>query len=229
MSDMAGKVALITGASRGFGRAAPRRRAAGGGAVFALARTQGGLEELDDEIRAAGGAATLVPLDIRDDEGLKRLGAAIHARWGRLDFWLHTAAHATPLSPAEHILPKELDTALATNVRSLSRLVVMLDPLLRLSDNGVAALPVEPEVGHPFGGLWGLTKAAQRALLESWGAEAERRFRVLTLLCPPMPTAWRARFHPGEPRDRLTPTDTVAARLVERFAAAPAGRPLDLR
>src|SRR5690625_2165046 len=104
-----GKIALVTGASRGLGYALARELGGAGAHVIALARTVGGLEELDDAIRKEGGTATLVPLDLGDDAALPRLGASIHERWGRLDLWIHTAIHAPALSPAHHIDAKDFD------------------------------------------------------------------------------------------------------------------------
>jgi len=116
-----GTVALVTGASRGLGHALALEAAARGAHVLAVARTVGGLEELDDAVRAAGGAATLVPLDLTDDPALDRLAAAIAGRWGRLDLWLHCAAHAPPLAPAAHVDAKDLDRAIAVDARAPDR------------------------------------------------------------------------------------------------------------
>ena len=137
---MTDRLILVTGASRGLGYATAEALAGPGTQIIALARTVGGLEELDDRIKSKGGAATLVPLDITDDGGLERLGLSIHERWGRLDAWVHTAAHAVPLAPAEHIAPKDLDRALAVNTRATQRLIAMLDPLLRAAPQGRAVI-----------------------------------------------------------------------------------------
>ncbi len=214
MIDLSGQLALVTGASRGFGRAAAEALAGAGAHVVAVARTQGGLEDLDDRVRAAGGTATLVPLDITDDKGLERLGGAIFERWGRLDIWLHTAVAAPPLSPAEHIAETELDRALATNVRAFQRLIRVLDPLLRLAPRGIALVAADPDECLTFHGAYRLTKAAQAALAGAWAAEASGRITVAHLALPPMPTGVRARFYPGEAKDELTaPADAAAALL----------------
>lgn len=217
------RIALVTGASRGLGFALARELGARGAQVIALARTVGALEELDDAIRAAGGAgATLVPADVTDDPALERLGAALHERWGRLDVWAHTAIHAPALSPAEHIDGKDLDRALAVNVRATQRLVRSLDPLLRRSDSGRALfLADRTGEGQRFHGLYQATKQAQIALATAWAREAEATpaFRVVIAAPPPMPTAVRARFYPGEDRARLADPTEVAQRLVEGLAS----------
>lgn len=223
---LSGQIALVTGASRGFGYAAALGFAAMGAHVVALARTSGGLEELDDAIKAAGGQATLVPLDITDDPGLERLGAAIHGRWGRLDLWLHTAAYAPPLQPAEHIDAKELDRVLATNIRAYQRLIRVVDPLLRLAPRGVALIAAD-DPGAKFHGLYAAAKAAQSALTQAWAAEATRLV-VAEVVPPPMPTALRARFHPGEGRDALPPCTEVAARLMAALPQVTPGARLRL-
>lgn len=217
MIDLQGKIALVTGASRGFGRAVAERLAAQGAHVCALARTVGALEELDDRIKAAGGTATLIPHDITDDEGLARMGAALHERWGRVDLWLHTAAYAPPLSPAEHIGAKELDQALGTNLRAYQRLVRVMDPLLRLAETPVALIAAEGAMPAKFHGLYGMTKAAQSALTRAWAVEAKGKITVAEVVPPAMPTAVRGRFYPGEDKSALTSPQTAAERLVQQL------------
>lgn len=219
-------IVLVTGASRGLGHALALAEARRGAHVIALARTVGGLEELDDAIRAAGGSATLVPLDVTDDEGLARMGAAIAGKWGRLDGWWSCAAHATPCSPASHADAKDVDRAHAVNVRAVQRLIRVLDPLLRAAPAGFAVLPDDAREGAAYFGPYAATKAAARAWWDAWAAETARtRLRVLKLTPPPMPTALRARFFPGEDRAALTPCAAAAERLIaERDAllSAPA-------
>ena len=223
-------VALVTGASRGLGYALGRALAARGAHVVALARTVGGLEELDDAVKAAGGAATLVPLDVTDDDGLARLGAALHERWGRLDLWLHCAVHAAPCSPVSHAEAKDVDRAWAVNARATQRLIRVLDPLLRAAPAGAAVLMDDAREGEPFFAPHAATKAAARAYWTAWAAETARTgLRVLTALPPPMPTATRARFYPGEDREALAPCAEVAAALLSALDAAPGtGARLDL-
>lgn len=215
-----GRVALVTGASRGLGRAVAERLGAEGAHVLALARTVGGLEELDDAIKAAGGAATLIPLDLTDDPALERLGAAIHERWGRLDLWVHAAVNAPPLSPAEHVAAKDLDGALAVNARAPQRLMRVLDPLLRSAPSGRAVLLDDDPTGEKFHGLYAASKAAARAFALCWAAEKERTPLKVWLARPPaMPTALRRRMLPGESDEGLAHPRDVALALVDAIAA----------
>ena len=211
------RIALVTGASRGFGFACAAAMGSAGAHVLALARTTGGLEELDDKISSTGGDATLIPLDIRDDPGLERLGAALHDRWGRIDLWLHTAVHAAPLQPTEHIDAGELDQTIATNIRAFQRLIRVVDPLLRLSDRPQALIAADDAADKKFHGTYAAAKAAQSALTGAWAAESGARITIAEIVPPPMPTALRARFHPGENRAPLCPIEDAAARLMDRL------------
>ena len=140
--DLKGRVALVTGASRGIGFAVACGLARAGAHVVALARTQGGLEELDDSIRAGGGEATLVPCDLRDFDALDRLGAALFERWGKLDIFVGNAGVLGPISPLAHVDQKQWDEVMAVNVTANWRLIRSLDPLLRASDAGRVAAVV---------------------------------------------------------------------------------------
>jgi NAD(P)-dependent dehydrogenase (short-subunit alcohol dehydrogenase family) len=204
--------ALVTGASRGLGHAlalalAPTHH------VVVVARTQGGLEELDDRIRAAGGEATLAPMDITVPEAMRQLARAVHDRWGQLDLWVHAAVHAGPLAPAGHLAPKDLDKSIAINLRATADLIGVLSPLL--GAEGRAVFFDDPRGGEKFFGHYGATKAAQIALARSWQAEGERIGpRVLILQPNPMGTATRARFFPGEDRAALATPAQEAQRLL---------------
>ena len=223
MTDLQEKIALVTGASRGFGRAVAERLAARGVHVCALARTVGALEELDDRIKRSGGTATLIPLDITDEDGLSRMGAALHQRWGHVDIWVHTAAYAPPLSPAEHIGGKELDQALGTNIRAFQRLIRMVDPLLRLAEAPMALIAAEGAMPAKFHGLYAMTKAAQSALTRAWAVEARGRIAVAEVVPPAMPTALRGRFYPGEDKTRLASPDDAADRLMAQLGEVAPG------
>lgn len=142
--SLEGRVAVVTGASRGIGRAAALALAEAGAHVVALARTQGALEELDDAIRAKGGSATLVPVDLKDFDALDRLGAAIHQRWGKLDVLVANGAILGPISPIGHVDPKAWDDVMAVNVTANWRLIRSLDPLLQASEAGRAILSPPP-------------------------------------------------------------------------------------
>ena len=233
MSDkpFEGRIALVTGASRGLGYAVARELGVQGAHVLALARTVGGLEELDEEIKSAGGAATLIPLDLTDDPALERMGAALHERWGRLDLWAHTAISAPPLSTVEHIDAKDLDKALSINIRVVQRLIRVLDPLLRQSDAARVLHFADVEDGpRPYHGSYLAGKAATGVLLSSWKhtLEAISNARVIEVRVPPMPTALRLRFHPGEDPGTLTKPAVIAQRLVADLAKDLHG-PIDLR
>ena len=209
---------LVTGASRGLGRGVAEAAAARGAHVVALARTVGGLEDLADAVDALSGDITLVPLDITDDTGLQRMCLALHERWGRVDAWVHTAIYAAPLSPAAHVAVKELDKSISNNVRATQRLVTMVEPLLTASKVGHALLADDPAAGTAYHGGYGASKAAQRALWQSWQAETGQIGPKVTLHTPmPMATAVRARFHPGENRDVLADIRGEAEKLVALF------------
>ncbi|HEX9906584.1 MAG TPA: SDR family NAD(P)-dependent oxidoreductase, partial [Propylenella sp.] len=173
---LAGRIAVVTGASRGIGYFAAKGFAEAGAHVLAVARTVGGLEELDDEIKAAGGSATLVPLDLKDFAGIDRLGAAIHERWGRLDIFLANAGILGQLSPLGHIPPKVWDDVIAVNVTANWRLIRSLDPLLRQSDAGRALFISSgaARACRPFWGAYSVSKAALEALARTYAAEVAK-------------------------------------------------------
>jgi NAD(P)-dependent dehydrogenase (short-subunit alcohol dehydrogenase family) len=135
---LADRIALVTGASRGIGYATALALAKAGAHIIALARTVGGLEELDDAVKLAGGSATLVPLDLKDYAGIDRLGLALRERFGRLDVLVGNAGILGPLSPLGHVEAKAWDEVMAVNVTANWRLICAMDPLLRLSDAGRA-------------------------------------------------------------------------------------------
>lgn len=211
-------LALVTGASRGLGAALAERLAASHH-VIAVARTVGALEELDDRIQAAGGSATLAPMDITSEDAMRTLCRGIYDRWGRLDLWLHPAIHAAPLTPAGHVDAKDLDKSIATNLRATALLIGMVEPLLRAA-GGMAVFFDDPRGGERFYGAYGATKAAQIALARSWQAEGARIGPRVEILAPrPMPTATRARFFPGEDRAPLSDPRAEAARLIALLPA----------
>lgn len=185
--------------------------------VVAVARTVGGLEALDDRVRArdSAGALTLAPMDVSDDDAMRHLCRSIYDRWGGLDFWAHTAIHATPLSPAPSVDAKDLDKAIAINLRAASLLITMVEPLLR-EKAGTAMFFDDPLPGHKFSAAYGATKAGQMAIARAWQAETIRIGPRVQIVSPaPMPTALRARFYPGEDRDALAPIAQEAHRLLD--------------
>ena len=214
------KTALITGASRGFGAAVAECLAGEGWHIIALARTVGGLEELDDRIKAKGGQATLVPLDITDEGGLQRLCLSVFERWGRLDLLVHCAFHAMPLSPVGHMGEKDWDKSLATNIRATQRIISMTESLLNAAKSGIAVLPQDRVGGKKFLGAYASAKAAQNALMKAWAAEtASSNLQILDFTPEPMPTALRARFYPGEDRSNLSDTRSQATKLLAQINA----------
>lgn len=213
----AARLALVTGASRGLGAAMAEALGARGWHVVAVARTQGGLEELDDRIRAAGGSATLAPMDVTQPEAMTELGRQLRDRWGGLDLWVHAAIHAAPLTPAGHIDARDWTRSLATNVTAVAQLIPLIEPLLR-ARGGTAVFFDDPQPGRAFFGSYGASKAAQIALVRSWQAESARLGPGVAIETPPpMPTALRGRFFPGEDRAPLTPPAAVAAAMLERL------------
>lgn len=211
------KIALVTGASRGLGAALAEGLGARGWHVLAVARTTGALEELDDRIRAAGGTATLAPMDVTLPEAMGQLAGAITNRWGGgLDMWVHTAIHAPPLAPAGHVDAKDWSKSLAVNATATAMLIPLIEPLLR-TRQGAALFLDDPCAGAPFFGSYGATKAAQMALARSWQAETVKLGpRVLIESPPPMATALRARFFPGEDRALLAAPRDVAEGILDR-------------
>jgi NAD(P)-dependent dehydrogenase (short-subunit alcohol dehydrogenase family) len=209
------KLALITGASRGLGAALAEVLAAEYH-IVAVARTVGGLEELDDRIQARGGSATLAPLDVTKPDAMATLCRSIHDRWGRLDLWAHTAVHAAPLAPASHIDVKDMEKSIATNITATATLIAYVAPLL--GQSGQALFFEDTGAQGKFFGSYGATKAAQMALARSWLAETEKTGpRIHILAPPPMPTATRARFFPGEDRAVLTREAEAAETLLRKI------------
>lgn len=209
---MSEKIALITGASRGLG-AALAEALSRTHHIVAVARTTGALEELDDRIKAAGGQATLAPMDITKPDAMAQLCRSIHDRWGKVDIWVHTAVHAAPLSPANTIDARDWDKSVACNVTATGQLIPYIAPLL--GDTGTALFFDDPRAGQKFFGAYAATKAAQIALAQSWAAETVKTGPKVHVLTPaPMATATRARFFPGEDRAPLASPRTEAARLL---------------
>jgi NAD(P)-dependent dehydrogenase (short-subunit alcohol dehydrogenase family) len=222
------KIALVTGASRGIGRAAALALASAGAHVVAVARTQGGLEDLDDEIKAATGEpATLVPLDIGDGDSLDQLGLALHQRFGRLDVLVHAAATLGPMTPVAHIEPKHWDRVVAVNLTAAYRLIRSTEPLLRASEAGRAIFLTTGRVTRPkaFWGPYGATKAGLEHLVRTWADELEQTQIRAVLLDPGvMRTAMRAEAMPGEDPMSL-PEPSEIAPLIVQLAQADLGQP----
>lgn len=224
MSDqdtaLGGRLALVTGASRGIGRAVAMGLARAGAHLILVARTAGALEELDDLIQAQGGeAATLVPLDLCDVAGIDRLGGAINERWGKLDILVGNAGYLGDLSPVPHIAPKDWTSNIAINVTANWRLLRSLDPLLRQSDAG-RALFITSGVARkakPYWGAYSASKAALEKLIEVYAAEIAQitNLRVNLLNPGPMRTVMRAAAMPGEDPASLPPPEAIMPLVLE--------------
>ncbi len=214
--DLSGRVAVVTGASRGIGYFLAKELAAAGAHVIAVARTVGGLEELDDEIRAAGGQATLVPLDLTDMAGIDRLGGAIHERWGKLDVLVANAGILGVIAPLGHVEAKVFDKVMAVNVTATWRMIRSVDPLLRLSDAGRAIL-MSSGAAHSAGAYWGpyaASKAAVEAMARSWADETKNTALRVNCANPGATrTAMRAQAMPGENPETLPHPSEIARRI----------------
>ncbi|UCH72891.1 MAG: SDR family NAD(P)-dependent oxidoreductase [Rhodospirillales bacterium] len=218
---LAGRIAVVTGASRGIGGAVARLFAAEGAHVVALARTVGGLEELDDSIKSAGGTATLVPLDLGDFDALDKLGAALHERYGRLDVLVGNAGVLGGLTPVNHIEPKIWEEALAINLTANYRLIRSLDPLLRQSDAGRAIFVTTGATRgpRPYWATYGSTKIALEYLVLTWAAEVAKTAIRVNLVNPGATrTAMRAAAMPGEDPQTLPAPEDIAPLFLELAA-----------
>jgi len=216
-----GRIALVTGASRGIGRASALALAGAGAHVILVARTVGGLEEADDEIQKLGGTATLVPMNLRDGEAIDRLGASIFERWGRLDALLGNAGVLGQLTPLAHLEPKTFQEVMEVNVTANWRLIRSLDPLLRLSDAG-RVLFVTSGAARKHTAFWGayaVSKAALESLALTYAAECEGSKVKVNLFNPgPVRTAMRKKAMPGEDPNSLPAPENLAPHIVEMLS-----------
>lgn len=215
---LAGRIALITGASRGIGRETALAFARAGAHVIALARTVGGLEDLDDQIKAAGGSATLVPLDLTDFDALDRLGLSIHERWGKLDILVGNGAMLGTVGPLNHIEPKIWEKVFAVNVTANFRLIRSMDPLLRASDAG-RAIFISSAAGanaNAYWGCYGASKAALDLMCRDWAEEVKNITNIKVMLVNPgrTRTRMRAEAAPGEDPMSLPTPDQITPHLV---------------
>ena len=210
----AGKIALVTGASRGIGHAVARALGRDGAHVVAVARTVGGLEALDDAIRGDGRpGATLVPLDLTDGPAIDRIGAALFERFGRLDILVGNAGILGALSPVGHLDPPTFERVFAVNVAANWRLIRSLDPLLRRSPAGRALFVTSGITRHavPYWATYTASKAALEALALGWAAEtADTNLRVNLINPGPTRTRLRAEAFPGEKPETLPTPEAIA-------------------
>lgn len=212
-----GRIALVTGASRGIGRAIAKRYCAEGATVIAVGRTQGALEELDDEVRAEGGTLVLVPADLRDEKTIEHMATSIYQRYGKLDILIGNAAVLGALSPLAHTKPKDWDDVLKTNLTVNWQLIRYFEPLLKLSDAGRAVF-VTSSVGHNPRAYWGayaVSKAALEMTARIWADETEKTNIKVNLYDPGRTrTRMRACAFPGEDESSLPPPESHGDTLV---------------
>jgi len=222
---LSGRIALVTGATRGIGRASALALASAGAHVIATARTQGALEELDDAILAATGQhATLVPLDLVNGEGLDQLGLAIHQRHARLDILVHSGAMLGGLWPVSHMDPQQWDRVVSVNLTSAYRLIRSMEPLLRQSEAGRAIFLTSGVAVRPraFWGAYAATKAGLEALVRCWADEIEHtKVRAVILDPSAMRTRMRAEAFPGEDPETLPDPSQIGPLVVELAASNP--------
>lgn len=216
---LAGQYALVTGASRGIGAATAQALAAAGAHVVLTARTAGGLEEVEDAIHAAGGSATIAPLDLTDGDSIARLASAIAERWQKLDLLVLNAAMLGTLTPVTSIDGKELNRLLTLNIVAQQALIANFDPLLRRADDGklIALTSGVARTPRAFWGAYAASKAALEVLVRCYGDEVRNLSRVRTAILDPgaTRTKMRAQAFPGEDPASLKPAQSVAATIVQ--------------
>ena len=222
-TPLSGRIALVTGASRGIGAATAIALGARGAHVVLTARTAGGLEEVEERIYEAGGSATIAPLDLTETDGVARLATAVSERWQALDILVLNAGMLGTLAAVPAIDMKEFATLMTLNVSAQAALIASFDPLLRHSDGG-RVIGVTSSVGRApraYWGAYGASKAAFETLLASYGEEMRNITRIRTAIVDPgaTRTKMRARAYPGEDPASVKPPETVAERIAELAVA----------
>jgi NAD(P)-dependent dehydrogenase (short-subunit alcohol dehydrogenase family) len=216
-----GKLALVTGASRGIGAATAEALAAAGAHVILTARTAGALEQVEERIHASGGSATIAPMDLNDTENIQKLAQAVAERWGSLDILVLNAAMLGSLSPVEHLDPKELERVFKLNVLANQALISAFDPLLRRAEKAdvVGVTSSVGEEPRAFWGGYGASKAAFDTLLGAYADETAHAGKLRVQIVDPGATRTRMRqlAFPGEEPDSVKPPEGVAAAIVERL------------
>ena len=218
-----GRISVITGASRGLGAAIAKRFAGEGAHVVLVARTVGGLEEVDDAIRAEGGAATLVTLDLTEFDRIDEMGAALAERFGRIDVLVGNAGILGTLSPMGHIETQVWDRVIAVNLTANWRLIRSFDPLLRASNSGRAIFVTSGAADglHPYWGAYAVSKAALEIMVKTWAGEVTKTPVKVNLVDPgALRTSMRAEAYPGEDPMTLRAADEITDTFVELAEAA---------
>jgi len=214
-----GRIALVTGASRGIGRASALGMAQAGAHIIACARTQGALEELDDDIFAATGKhATLMPFDLADGGALERIGPAVYERFQKLDIFVHAAATLGSLTPVSHFEPKDFNRVITLNLNAAYRLIRSLEPVMRFSDAGRAIFISSTLASKPraFWGAYAASKAGMEALVRTWADEVDvTPIRAAIVNPGPMRTRMRATAYPGEDAETLPLPEEIIPLIVD--------------
>jgi NAD(P)-dependent dehydrogenase (short-subunit alcohol dehydrogenase family) len=228
---LSGKLALVTGASRGIGAATAEALAAAGAHVILVARTTSALEEIEDRIHAAGGTATIAPLDLTDGESIGKLAGAVAERWEKLDVLVLNAAMLGSLSPVQDIDPKEYSRLLSLNLLANQAMIAAFDPLLKRADKAEVVALTSSVAAEPraFWGAYGSSKAAVETLLGAYADETAYSGRIRVHIIDPGATRTRMRAlaFPGEEPESVKPPETVASAIIERLTAnAPTGEKL---
>lgn len=216
---LAGRTALVTGASRGIGAATAIALAEAGAHVILVARKVKALEAVEDQIHAAGGTSTIAPIDLTEPDAVTRLASAIAGRWDALDIMVISAAYLPELTPLSQIDPKQFNQTIMTNVVATQALLAAFDPLLRRAEAG-RIIGLTSSVGaspRSFWGAYGSTKAAFDNLLQTYAAEVEKLSPLRVAIVDPgaTRTEMRARAYPGEKPDTVKPPEAVATRLID--------------
>lgn len=219
-----GKLALVTGASRGIGAAIAEALAAAGTHVILVARTSSALEEVEDRIHEAGGTATIAPLDLTEGESIGKLAVAVAERWGKLDMLVLNAAMLGSLTPVQDIDPKEYSRLLGLNLLANQALIAAFDPLLKRAERAdvialTSSVGMEPRA---FWGAYGSSKAALETLLAAYADETEYSGRVRVHIVDPGATRTRMRAlaFPGEEPETVKAPEVVARNILERLTGA---------
>lgn len=226
--SLSGKLALVTGASRGIGAATAEGLAAAGAHVILVARTAPALEEVEDRIHGAGGSATIAPLDLTDGESIGKLAVAIGERWQKLDLLVLNAAMLGSLTPVQDIDPKEFSRLLSLNLLANQALIAAFDPLLKRADSADVVALTSSVGSEPraFWGAYGSSKAALEALLGAYADETAYLGRIRIHIVDPGATRTRMRAlaFPGEEPESVKPPEVVAQAIIDRLSGeAPTG------
>jgi NAD(P)-dependent dehydrogenase (short-subunit alcohol dehydrogenase family) len=221
--SLQGKLALVTGASRGIGAATAEALAAAGAHVVLVARTASALEEVEERIHQGGGTATIAPLDLTDGESIGKIAVAVAERWEKLDILVLNAAMLGSLSPVQDIDPKEYSRLLSVNLLANQALIAAFDPLLKRADRADVVALTSSVGSEPraFWGAYGSSKAALETLLGAYADETEYTGRMRVHIVDPGATRTRMRAlaFPGEEPEAVKPPETVAAAILQRLAA----------